>query len=173
MDRRFPERAKLRPADVGGVREAWAVVEELWAASKTRAAALSEDVLHRRLEDDEWSWSENFRHLVMVTDGWISGTVLGRTGHFHPIGVPPSFLTDVPGIDVHASPTWAEVVVAREDRMAIVRRLVEEVADADLERRCGEHTLRDCIRTVLDEEWHHNWYANRDLDQLLRERRNV
>ena len=77
----------------------------------------------------------------MVTDGWISGTVLGRTGHFHPIGVPPSFLTDVPGIDVHASPTWAEVVAAREDRMAIVQHLVEDLADADLERPCGEHTL--------------------------------
>ena len=165
MSRRFPERAKLRPADAAGVREAWAVIADLWAASKARAAALSEEALDRRLEDDEWSWSENFRHLIMVTDGWISGTVLGRTGHFHPIGVPPSFLTDVPGIDVHASPTWAEVVAAREDRMAIVQHLVEDLADADLERPCGEHTLRACILTVLDEEWHHNWYANRDLDR--------
>ena len=141
MSRRFPQRAKLRPADAAGVREAWAVIENLWAASKTRAAVLPEDVLDRRLEDDEWSWSENFRHLIMVTDCWISGTVLGRTGHFHPIGVPPSFLVDVPGIDVDASPTWPEVVAGRADRMAIVRSLIDDLSDADLERRCGEHSL--------------------------------
>lgn len=167
MTRRFPERSKLRPADAGGVRQAWVVVDELWAASKARAAEVSEDVLQQRLEADEWSWSENFRHLIMVTDSWITGTVLGRTGQFHPIGVPPSFLNDLPGIDVNASPTWAEVVAVREDRVATVEHLVEDLADADLARPCGEHTLLDCIRTVLDEEWHHNWYANRDLDRLL------
>jgi hypothetical protein len=167
MNRRYPERTKLRPGDAEGVREAWAVIEGLWHESKARAAASPEAALHRRHEDDEWSWAENFRHLIMVTDGWISGMVLGRTGHFHPIGVPPSFLTEVPGIDVDASPTWAEVVAAREDRMAIVRQLIEELTDADLERRCGEHTLHHCILTVLDEEWHHNWYANRDLDRSL------
>jgi hypothetical protein len=165
MNRRFPERTKLRPADAAGVREAWAVIADLWAASKARAASLSEEALDRRPEADEWSWSENFRHLIMVTDGWISGTVLGRTGHFHPIGVPPSFLTDVPGIDVHAAPTWPEVVAAREDRMATVEQLIADLTDADLERPCGEHTLHSCILTVLDEEWHHNWFANRDLDR--------
>ena len=168
MNRRFPERTKLRPTTAAGMREAWSVIEDLWAASKLRAAALPEDVIHRRLEEDEWSWSENFRHLIMVTDGWISGSVLGQTGQFHPIGVPPSFLTDVPGIDVHASPSWVEIVAAREDRMAIVKDLLEGLADADLERRCGEHTLRSCVLTVLDEEWHHNWYANRDLDATTR-----
>jgi hypothetical protein len=49
--------------------------------------------------------------------------------------------------------------------MATVEQLIADLADADLERPCGEHTLHSCILTVLDEEWHHNWYANRDLDR--------
>ena len=35
-----------------------------------------------------------------------------------------------------------------------------------LGQRCGEHTVNKCLRTLFDEEWHHNWFANRDLDAL-------
>ncbi|MFZ0217328.1 MAG: pentapeptide repeat-containing protein, partial [Candidatus Dormiibacterota bacterium] len=31
LDRRYPDRAKLRPTDPAGFREAWVVVERLWA----------------------------------------------------------------------------------------------------------------------------------------------
>jgi hypothetical protein len=169
MDRRFPERTKLRPNDAAGVREAWSVIEDLWAATKERASALPEPLLHQRV-DDEWSFLETLRHLIMVTDGWISGTVLGRTGHFHPFGVLPSFITDPTpfGIDATADPPFGEVVSVREDRMAIVRELVIEMTDARLQQECGEHTVLFAISTVLDEEWHHNWFANRDLDALAR-----
>jgi hypothetical protein len=33
LDRRFPERVKLRAADVEGLREAWSMLEDLWAAT--------------------------------------------------------------------------------------------------------------------------------------------
>jgi hypothetical protein len=168
MDRRYPERTKLRPIDADGAREAWAVVESLWAATKQRASALPEPLLHQRV-DDEWSFLETFRHLIMVTDGWISGNVLGKTGHFHHFGVLPSFIPDPKpfGIDPTADPPFAEVVVAREGRMAVVRDLVGAMTDADLREERGEHTVHSCLLTVLDEEWHHNWYANRDLDVIV------
>ena len=38
MIRRYPERAKLLPGDAAGVREAWSVIENLWAATKARVA---------------------------------------------------------------------------------------------------------------------------------------
>ena len=37
LDRRHPERAKLRPTDADGFREAWAVIEQLWAGTVNRA----------------------------------------------------------------------------------------------------------------------------------------
>ena len=167
MTRRYPERAKLRPGTADGVREAWEVIEGLWAASKERAATLPEAILHERV-DDEWSFLETFRHLIFVTDGWISGTVLGRTGHHHPFGMPPSFITDPEqfGIDMAADPPLAEVVEAREERMDVVRGLVAGITDDELGRTCGENTVLSCLRTLFDEEWHHNWFANRDLDVL-------
>src|SRR5215471_493069 len=62
MNRRHPERAKLRPTDAAGMRAAWAVCEDLWSASKARASALPESMLHERV-DDEWSFLESMRHL--------------------------------------------------------------------------------------------------------------
>jgi len=167
MARRYPEMARLEPPDAEGVRIAWSVIEELWRATKDRVAALPEPMLHERV-DGEWSLLETLRHLIFVTDGWISGTVLGRAGQFHRHGVLPSFLTDPEpfGIDVDADPPAVEVITVREERMDIVRALVAEVDDDALHRKCGDHTMLACLWTLFDEEWHHNWFANRDLDVL-------
>ena len=169
LERRYPERAKLTPTDADGAREAWSVIEDLWTATSARAASLPEATLHERV-DDEWSFLETLRHLVFATDVWIGGRVLGHSGHHHPHGMPPSFVTDAApfGIDLGADPPFADVVVAREDRMAVVRTLVDSLDDAGLERPCdnGEQTVRSCLLVVFDEEWHHNWFANRDLDVL-------
>jgi hypothetical protein len=167
MDRRYPERTKLRPSDADGVRAGWSVIEALWAATKKRASGLPEPALHERV-DGEWSFLETLRHLIFVTDTWISGRVLSRSGHYHPFGMPPSFITDPEpfGLDVSADPSFAEVVKARENRMAIVRDLVTTMTDDGLQRRCGEHTVLSCLGTMFDEEWYHNWFANRDLDVI-------
>jgi len=152
MDRRFPERTRLRPQTRDEAAGAWAVIEDLWSASKARAATVDEAVLHARPEADEWSWCEGFRHLVFVTDAWISKNALG-VEDWHPLGMPPSFWPPPDGVDVEADPSWDEIVAARGDRMALVRA---NLGTVDL----------GCLRVVLGEEWHHNWFANRDLDQL-------
>jgi hypothetical protein len=36
LDRRFPDRAKMRPTDAAGFREAWDLVERLWDGMVTR-----------------------------------------------------------------------------------------------------------------------------------------
>jgi hypothetical protein len=169
MTRRYPERARLTPNDADGVRDAWSVIESLWAATKQRASALPESTLRERV-DGEWSFLETLRHLIFVTDLWISGTVLGRTNQFHAFGMPPSFITDPEpyGIDLSADPGFAQVTVAREERMDVVRALVRDVTDDELQRKCGDQTVLSCLRTLFDQEWYHNWFAHRDLDVLGR-----
>jgi len=167
LDRRYPERTALRPRDADGARAAWGVIEQLWDRSRARAASLPEPVLHERV-DGEWSFLETLRHLVFATDLWVSRNIFGRED-FHPWGVAPSFVPDPGaqfGLDVAADPTFDEVVAVREDRMTRVHDLVASVTDEELARQRGEHTMLRCLGTVFDEEWHHNWFANRDLDAL-------
>lgn len=167
LDRRHPERKKLVPSNADGVREAWAAVEGIWNSTMERASALPEALLHERV-DGEWSFLETVRHLVFVIDAWISGNALGRTGQFHPAGVAPTFILDpgAMGIDIDADPSLAEVVEVRNERTDIVRELVAELTDADLNQKTGEHAMLGCLWTLFDEEWHHHWYATRDLDTL-------
>lgn len=167
LDRRHPERIKLRPTDAAGVRAGWEVVEALWSATKVRAEGLPDETRRARV-DDEWSLIETLRHLVFVSDLWVGANGLGRRDHFHPVGLVPTFMESSAfgGIDPAADPSFEDVVAAREDRMRFVADLVAGVDDAELSRQRGDHTLLGCIRVVLDEEWHHNWYANRDLDTL-------
>jgi plasmid stabilization system protein ParE len=167
MARRYPERSKLVPEDADGARAAWSVIEDLWTATKQRISTLPEGRLHARVEG-EWSLLETLRHLVFVTDLWISDKVLARTGHFHRSGLPPTFITDPEpfGIDLSADPRRPRSSPSREDRMEVVCALVADITDEELEQRRGEHTVLLCLWTVFDEEWYHNWFANRDLDAL-------
>lgn len=55
LDRRMPDRVKMRPDDADGFREAWAILERLWDGTVARAKTLPEEALHRGV-DDEWSF---------------------------------------------------------------------------------------------------------------------
>src|SRR6476620_8280839 len=70
LDRRYPERATMRPRDPAGFREAWDVVEQLWAGTVERARLLEPELLHESV-DGEWSFIETLRHLVMATEVWV------------------------------------------------------------------------------------------------------
>jgi hypothetical protein len=175
LDRRHPERRELRPTDAAGLRRAWDVVEEMWRPTLDRAERLPEDARQRRV-DGEWSVAETLRHLVFVIDAWLGHAVLGEERPFHPLALPATFFPAGPelGIDPEATPSWAEVLGARRDRMDRVRRYVDALTDADVERPCGpnpapgwpppaERTVLRCLRVVLSEEWEHHRFAVRDL----------
>ena len=49
-----------------------------------------------------------------------------------------------------------------------VDTLVADVTDEDLGRKCADQTVLTCLWTLFEEEWQHNWFANRDLDVLVR-----
>jgi uncharacterized protein YjbI with pentapeptide repeats len=55
LDRRMPQRARMRPDDSDGFRSAWAILKRLWEGTVARARRLPETALHRSV-DDEWSF---------------------------------------------------------------------------------------------------------------------
>src|SRR5690348_18190325 len=93
LDRRYPDRAKMRPADADGYREAWDILERLWQQTVDRARGMDPDLLHERV-DDEWSFIETQRHLVFATDAWISRAILGRPSPWDPLGLPHDAMPD-------------------------------------------------------------------------------
>lgn len=76
LERRFPGRAKLRAPDPEGLAEAWAMIEEIWEVTVARARTLPPESLFDRV-DDEWSFVETLRHLVLATDCWLRRMVKG------------------------------------------------------------------------------------------------
>lgn len=175
LDRRHPERAQLRPTTAGGMRTAWAVVESFWAATMQRAGRLPEADLHRSV-DEEWSFAQTLRHLVFVTDAWLSHAVLGEARPFHPLGLPAAFHTgtEAYGVDTSAQPELADVVAARAERVASVRDFLAAATQADLDQVRPANpapgwpppqprTAASCLRVILNEEWTHHQFAVRDL----------
>jgi hypothetical protein len=80
------------------------------------------------------------------------------------------------GIDLEARPSLDEVMEVRSDRLAAVRRIMDGLTEAELERQCTRspapgypeepHTVRQCLGVVTGEEIEHYRYATRDLAVL-------
>ena len=179
LDRRYPDRPAMRPADADGFRAAWDVVERLWEGTVQRARGLDPALLHASV-DGEWSFIETLRHLVFATEAWVRRAVLGDPSPWDPLSLPWDEMPDTPGVprDREARPSLDEVLVLRHDRMATVRRLVDGLDDESLDRATEpvegpgwpppvSFPVRDCLLTVLNEEWHHRLFAERDLDALV------
>jgi hypothetical protein len=177
LERMFPDRAKLRAADPDGLAAAWVMVEALWRATIDRARALPAALLAERV-DDEWSFIETQRHLVMATDCWLRRMVKGVERPFHPWGLAGSWLTDPAswGLDVAAEPSFDEILAVRRERMDEVRQTIAAVTPEELERTCippggpghptTPHSVLACLHVILNEEWEHHRYAVRDLEIL-------
>ena len=76
LNRRYPDRAKMRPADPAGFAAAWDILERLWDETVARARRLPPETLHESV-GGEWSFIETLRHLVFATDSWIRRGILG------------------------------------------------------------------------------------------------
>src|SRR5580658_2105288 len=87
LNRRYPDRAKMRPADPAGFREAWDLLERLWGQTVERARRLPAELLHESV-DGEWSFIETLRHLVFATDAWIRRAILGDPSPCDPLDLP-------------------------------------------------------------------------------------
>mgnify|MGYP000883796152 FL=1 len=178
LDRLHPERLALRPTDADGVRRACDVVQEMWAPTLARAEALGEPGVHESV-GGEWSFAQTLRHLVFVTDAWFGHAVAQEAAPFHPLGLPATFMTDATayGIDDQATPSYAEVLAARDSRLARLRDVAAGLTDDDLARECGPNrapgypppavrTVGSCLAVIFGEEWEHHRFAVRDLTAL-------
>ncbi|QGQ20538.1 DinB family protein [Cellulomonas sp. JZ18] len=175
LDRRFPGRALRRADDPAGLRAAWAAVERAWDAAVARAASMPPGTVDVQV-DGEWSFAQTLRHLVMATDTWLRGAVLGVERPYHPIGQPNAeYALDGhdPSVFAEGTPPYAEVLEVRAGRVAMVRDVLATVTAEDLAapRRNPwapqhEETTLSCLRTILEEEWEHLRYALRDLDVI-------
>jgi hypothetical protein len=178
LDKRYPDRAKMRPTDPDGFREAWAVVERLWEQTVERADRLTPELLHESV-DGEWSFVETLRHLVFATDSWIRRAILGDPSPWHSLDLPWDEMPDTPGVprDRDVRPTLNEVLQLRRDRMATVRHLMEDLSDESLYGQTEpvegpgwppsqSFPVRECLLIILSEEWEHRLYAERDLSDL-------
>jgi DinB superfamily/Pentapeptide repeats (8 copies) len=178
LDRIYPDRAKMRPADADGFRQAWDILERLWQQTVARARGLAPELLHERV-DGEWSFIETLRHLVFATDAWVSRAILGQPSPWDRLDLPHDEMPDTPGVprDRAARPSLDQVLALRADRMATVRQVLDRLTDAELERMTEPVTepgypapdsfpVRRCLHTILSEEWQHRLYAERDLDAL-------
>jgi len=179
LDRRYPDRVKMRPTDAAGFREAWDVVERLWGGTVDRARRLDPALLNESV-DDEWSFIQTLRHLVFATDAWIRRCILGDPSPWHVLGLPWDEAPEWPDIprDREARPSLDEVLELRRDRMSIVREVVDGLTDESLDvetkpaqgpgwpPESSTFAVRECLLVILNEEWEHRLYAERDLDAL-------
>jgi len=177
LDRRMPERVKMRPDDPDGFREAWALLEQRWEETVARARTLPPAALHESVEG-EWSFVQTLRHLGFATAAWIDRTVLGTASPWHPLDLPWDEAPGWDGIpwDREVQPPLDEVLALRRQRQSLVRdvmaRLTPEQLAATVTRtepgwpQLTDFPVKQCLRIVLNEEWHHRLFAERDLDVL-------
>jgi DinB superfamily/Pentapeptide repeats (8 copies) len=178
LDRRYPDRAKMRPADPAGFREAWDLLQSLWGQTVERARHLPPEWLHESV-DGEWSFIETLRHLLFATDAWIRRAILGDAAPWDPLDLPWDEMPDTPGVprDREVRPSLEVVLELRRDRMATVGQVIEGLTGASLDSRTEpvegpgwppprSFPVRECLLIILNEEWEHRLYAERDLQAI-------
>jgi uncharacterized damage-inducible protein DinB len=179
LDKRYPDRPKFRPTTAEGFREAWDLNERLWVATVDRARSLDPELLHESV-NGEWSFIQTLRHLAFASESWVGRCILGDPSPWHPLSLPWDQMEPREGVPWHrdARPSLEEALSLRRNAMALVRRVVDSLTDEQLGERTaplvgpgwpdeGEtFPVRECLTIVLNEEWHHRLYAERDLAVL-------
>jgi hypothetical protein len=176
MDRIDPERPLMRPTDAAGFRRAWPVIEQRWAETVERARLLPPELLDERV-DGEWSFIETLRHLVFATDAWVLRALLGDPAPYDPRGLPHSEMDDPSGVVPHqpdARPSLDDMLTVRADRMGTVAEVIAGLSDERLDEMTApvlepgypesvSYPVRRCLGAIVNEEWEHRRFAERDL----------
>jgi DinB superfamily/Pentapeptide repeats (8 copies) len=178
LNRRYPERLKMRPVDADGYREAWEILGRLWQGTVERARGMDPDALYERV-DGEWSFIETLRHLVFATDAWVKRAILGNPSPWDPLDLPHDEMPDQPTVPRNhdARPALDRILAIRAERMATVRQVLAGLTDEGLSGmtvavvepgypESRSFPVRRCLQAVVNEEWEHRLYAERDFDLL-------
>jgi hypothetical protein len=182
LDRRHPVRLLIRSDQPNDLREAWRQLRDGWATTTERVRSMPEDSEHHGV-DGEWSMVETLRHLVFVHDSWFRRCVLGLTEPFTTMGLGPPFVMDREQLelDPSARPSLDEVLAVRVRQASEIETWLAEVTPDRLAHiapvpdddrwppYAKGRTVRQCLGTVLNEEWAHHRFCQRDLDKLSRQ----
>ncbi len=173
LNRQFPGRELQKAETPEGLREGWVAAQAAWAETVARTPREMVDA-H---VDDEWSLAETLRHLILATDAWLRGGILGMAQPFHEIGLIFTGAAEM-GFDMSIfrsePPSYDEILEVRAERQQQVTDFLATVTPELLaeERRNPwggddwKPTVGDCIRVILEEEWAHLRYVRRDLAKL-------
>lgn len=177
LDRRDPDRPLMRPTDADGFRRAWDLLGQRWSETVARARTLPPEQLHASV-DGEWSFIETLRHLVFASQCWVSRAIHREPSPWHPLALPWDEAPDDWGFprDRAARPTLDEALALRAESRALVGAVLEHLTDDQLDEEPdpvdapgwprGRHSVRQCLSVVLNEEYAHRRYAERDLAVL-------
>lgn len=178
LDRRHPVRTLIRSEQPVELREGWRQLRADWTTTIERIR--QRPGIERRTVNEEWSALQTLRHLVFVHDSWFRRCVLGSIEKFTPIGLAPDYVADreEQGLDLSADPDLDQVMGVRAAQAA---ELTEWLASASPARLAATapvpagdgwppyargRSIRQCLATVLTEEWAHHRFCVRDLDLL-------
>ncbi len=173
LNRQFPGRELQGAQTPEGLREGWVAVSDAWA---TTVADTPLEMVDAHV-DDEWSLAQTLRHLVLVTDAWLRGGIMGIDQPFHEIGQIFTSAAET-GFDVSIfrtdAPTFDEILEVRTERQQLVTdflagttpELLAEERNSPWGGGDWHPTVGDCVRVILEEEWAHLRYIRRDLALL-------
>jgi hypothetical protein len=176
LDRRHPVRLLIRSDEPTDLREGWRELRADWTATIERMRTTPG--VERRSVNDEWSAVETLRHLVFVHDSWFRRCCLGSAEAFTPMGLGPPFVGGEQGLDPSADPSLDEVVAVRDAQAAEMEAWLDAATPEKLAARAPMpddgrwppyatgRSVRQCLGTVLDEEWAHHGFCVRDLDLI-------
>lgn len=128
----------------------------------------------------EWSFVQTLRHLAFATQSWVGRCVLGDPSPWHPLSLPWDEMAPRQGVphDRDARPSLDEALALRHDAMGLMRRVLDDLTDARLDDETeplvgpgwpdegATFPVRQCLLVVLNEEWWHRIFAERDLTAL-------
>lgn len=172
LNRRFPGR-ELKDAQIPeGLREAWVAVQAAWAET---VASTPAELVDAHVPQ-EWSLSQTLRHLILATDCWLRSAILKVPEPFHEIGQIFTGAAEM-GFDTSIfraePPTYAEVLAVRAERQQMATDFLALVSNDLLAQERADPwggdwrpSVGDCVRVILEEEWAHLRYIQRDLALL-------
>jgi plasmid stabilization system protein ParE len=177
LDRRHPVRLLIRSDEPVDLQQAWRQLREDWATTVERVRSMPEGSEHHGI-DGEWAMVETLRHLVFVHDSWFRRCVLGLTEPFTALGLAPPSVPEQEQFDGAARPSLEEVLAVRDRQASELAAWLAVVSPEELAENAPVpedgrwppyargRRVRDCLGTVLGEEWAHHGFCVRDLDRL-------
>ncbi len=119
LNRQFPGRELQKAQTPEGLRDAWVAVQAAWETTVTNTPPELVDA-H---VGDEWSLAQTLRHLVLATDAWLRGGIMGMEHPFHEIGLIFSGGAEM-GFDMSIfrvdAPVFEDILAVRAERQQLV-----------------------------------------------------